>query len=128
MRLNRLAGGLLLAGLVAGCASKPKETPAVVADPMTFSRVRDDVMRMDPKAHVGQVTEISTGDNRAAAGNMQTDGLKEGDIVTFLDGNQTPITTGKIIRVLPDAIHVKYERPMPGGRVPLVGDLVVRFN
>jgi len=27
--------------------------------------------------------------------------IKEGDILTFLDGNQKPLTTGKVIRVLP---------------------------
>jgi len=127
MRLNRLACGVLLVGLIAGCTKKPAPEPIVTADPGTFNRVHDDLLHMDPEAHIGHVTEVSTGDNRAAIGEIVTDGLKEGDIVTFLDGMEKPITTGKIIRVLPDAIHVKYDAPLPDGRVPVVGDIAVRF-
>ena len=128
MQLCRLVGGVLFAGLIVGCANKPAAEPVVVADSMTFARVRDDVMRMDPKARIGQVSEVSPDENRAAVSDITTEGLKDGDIVTFLDGNQKPLTTGKIIRVLPDSIHVKYDAPLEGGRVPIVGDLAVRFN
>lgn len=127
MRLNRLAGGVVLVGLFTGCTQKPAPAPIVTADPGTFARVRDDIQRMDSNARVGMVTEVSPADNGAAAGEIVTDGLKEGDVVTFLDGAQNPLTTGKIIRVLPDAIHVKYDAPLSTGRLPVVGDMVVRF-
>ncbi len=49
-------------------------------------------------------------------------------MITFLDGNQKVLTTGKVIRVLPEAVHVKYEAPATGSRAPVVNDLAVRFN
>ncbi len=128
MRLNQLAGGVVLAGLIAGCMHKPAEEPIITADPGMFARVRADLQRMDPNAHIGQVTEVSPAENRVAVGSIVTDGLKDGDIVTFMDGAEKSIATGKIIRVLPDSIHVKYDAPPVGGRVPVEGDIAIRFK
>ena len=126
--VSRIACGVLAISLIAGCASKKKEDPVVTADQNTFMRVRSDLLRMDPNARVGQVTEVSPEQNFAAVGSMPTDGLTEGAVLTFLDGNQNVLTTGKVIRVLPDAVHVKYEAPAAGTRAPVVNDLAVRFN
>ncbi len=128
MVFRRIALGVLAAGLLAGCASAPKEEPVFVADGPTLMRIRDSLGKMDPSARVGQVDEVNPDENTASVGNIDTTGLAEGEIVTFLDGNQKPLTTGKIIRVLPGAIHVKYTAPLANGRPPIVGDLAVRFK
>ncbi len=128
MRLNVIAGGVLLLGLIAGCTNKPPEVPVITADADTFARVRDNLQRLDPTARIGQVSEVTPDDNRAAVGSIVTEDLKEGDIVTFMDGTEKILTTGKIVRVLPDSIHVKYEAPAEGSRAPVVGDLAIRFK
>jgi len=128
MGLRGTAIGLILAGLVAGCTTTPKEQPIVTADSGTLARVRNDLQRMDPTALVGQVDEVQPDKNTASIGNIPTADIKEGDIVTFLDGNQKALTTGKVIRVLPESLHVRYEAPLTNGRPPVVGDLAVRFK
>lgn len=127
MGLRGIATTLFLAGIV-GCATAPKPQPVITADENTIIRVRDALQRMDPTALVGQVNEVQPDKNTASVGNIATADFKEGDIVTFLDGNQKSLTTGKVIRVLPDALHVRYDAPLADGRPPVVGDLAVRFK
>lgn len=127
MGLRGTATVLFLAGIV-GCATAPKPQPVVTADENTILRVRDTLQQMDPTALVGQVNEVEPDKNTASVGNIPTTDVKEGDILTFLDGNQKTLTTGKVIRVLPDALHIRYDAPLPEGRPPVVGDLAVRFK
>jgi hypothetical protein len=36
------------------------------------------------------------------------------------------LTTGTIVRILPDSIHVRYDSPPRSGRTPRRGDVMVR--
>ncbi len=73
--VSRIACVVLAAGLIAGCAGKPKGDPVVTADSNTFMRIRNAWQKSDPNARVGQVTEVAPDQNWAAVGSMPTDGL-----------------------------------------------------
>jgi hypothetical protein len=131
MRLSRLTGTTLLALGLIGCAShNQKNHEIAVATPASESRIaeiRQNYLRNDKNAQVGVVIAVEPADHLAAVGDVMLDQIRENDVVTFIDSNETPIANGVVVRKTANAAHVRYEHVPGDGRDPVVGDLAVRF-
>jgi hypothetical protein len=46
----------------------------------------------------------------------------------FLGSSDQELTTGEVVNIVGERIHVKYAEPSGSGRAPQVKDLVVRFK
>ncbi len=130
--MRMMPGVVLSALLVVGCVhEKPKPqalppTPPATAD--QIERLRSSYVQADPTAKVGVVTAVLPAENLAAVGDISVGDLNNGDVFTFLDANNQPLTVGKVIAKTADAVHVKYENPAATSREPIVGDLAVHVK
>jgi hypothetical protein len=124
-----LAGVLVLGLLAVGCA--PKKAPSKLAPQPASAEavqtIRDAYFRAYPDSRVGVVTAVRPQNKLVAVGEVNGADFREGDLVTFIDAHQKVLTTGTVVRVLSDSVHVVYENPSAGGRVPLVGDIMVKL-
>jgi hypothetical protein len=101
--------------------------PASAADPQTVQRIRDKYFRAYPESQVGVVIATLDDEPFAAVGELPApSNLRENEVVTFLDRHERVLTTGTIVRILPDSVHVRYDSPPRGGRAPRRGDVMVR--
>ncbi|MEA2734270.1 MAG: hypothetical protein QOE14_721 [Humisphaera sp.] len=121
-----------LASIPTGCGPIDHEEassgglPAGAADAQTVQNVRERYSRAYPESRVGVVIETLSSKPFAAVGELPaTSELRETQTVTFLDGRERILTTGTIVRILPDTIHVRYDPPRRGGRAPRRGDIMV---
>jgi hypothetical protein len=126
---NRLVGLMLAAGVLTGCVTKSKPVAtAPPADTFSLQNITSQVHVLDPDAKVGLVTDVLPGENLAQVSDVNTADFKEGDNLVFIDTNQKTLTSGKVVRIVPDAIHVKYDAPPADGRAPKKGDIAVKFK
>jgi hypothetical protein len=63
-----------------------------------------------------------------SVGDVSTVDFKRGDAVVFLGSSDEQLTTGEVVSIAGDRIHVRYNEPSGSGRAPQVRDLVVRFK
>ncbi|MCY2951034.1 MAG: hypothetical protein NTU53_03540 [Planctomycetota bacterium] len=130
MQLTRWAGLLFVGLLVVGCQKKasqpagPVYPPAVAPTPET----RDRIHRLAPDALIGQVIAVLPDQHLALVADLPVQEFKIGQILCFVGGDAVNTGTGVVVHIGPDALHVRYEEPQPGGRPPAVGDLAVRFK
>jgi hypothetical protein len=124
--MSKAAFALASLVLIAGCTSRPK--PPMTPPPPTpdqVAQIRTAFMKVSPQAKIGVVSAVLTDSPYAMASDMPTDGLKAGDIVSFVDGTQATVAHGRIVRTMEgNKAAVEY---MPGIRAPMVGDVVVKF-
>ncbi len=125
----RLMPALLVALLaVAGCKNQPKpadtNTTLNVVDTNRVAEVRGLYQQVNPNTRVGYVNAILADDELASVVDVPVADFKTGDAVTFVDINQSPIANGRVVNVLPDAIHVHY---IAVERAPKIGDIAVKF-
>lgn len=125
----RLMPALLVALLaVAGCKNQPKpadtNTTLNVVDTNRVAEVRGLYQQVNPNTRVGYVNAILADDELASVVDVPVADFKTGDAVTFVDINQSPIANGRVVNVLPDAVHVHY---IAVERSPEIGDLAVKF-
>ncbi len=125
-----LTCAIVLAALATGgCRSnKPPASPTAprAADTDAVQAVREKYFRAYPDSRVGVVTAARPQDQLVSVGEIQSEEFRENQIVTFLDGDQRILTTGTVVRILPESIHVRYHEPASGGREPRTGDIMVR--
>ena len=101
--------------------------PASAADPQTVQRIRDKYQQAYSESQVGVVLEALDDAPFVAVGELPAPAsLRENQAVTFLDRHERVLTTGQIVRVLPDSVHVRVNSPPRGGREPRRGDVMVR--
>jgi len=131
MRLKyTLSCFILFAFIPVGCG--PKKLPPSRPSPQPASAqqvqaIRDAYYRAYPDSRVGVVIATRKPDRLVAVGEVSGADFREGETVTFIDSQQRVLTTGAIVRVLPDSVHVAYDRPTGGGRDPGVGDIMVKL-
>lgn len=116
--------------LIGGCRSNRKNAPSPpapqAADAQQIRNIRDKYFRAYVESRVGVVSAARPQDRLVAVGDLDNSGIRENEVVTFLDGNEKILTTGTVVRVLGDSVHVRFDDPPRGGRAPMVGDLMVR--
>jgi hypothetical protein len=132
MLQRRWIGVVVLAGVLGGCASHqpPTSPPAAVqpvGTPLSLAAARDQLTRANPNAEVGSVVAVLPESNLAAVGDMPVTDFRVGDAVTFLDGNLNSLTLGTVVRIQNGNLHVRYDAPPAGHRLPEVGDIAVRI-
>jgi hypothetical protein len=133
MRLSITLIILLAAALSAGCRQYPKATPVEerieFITPDNAQALRAAYRQQYPNSQLGIVAAaINHQHGRfVAVGDLPLDQMAVGQLVTFIDVNQKPLTTGTIVNVLPDSIHVRVDDPPLGSREPRVGDMMIRF-
>ena len=119
------------AALVAGCGDMARDDssspmPASAADAQSVQNIRDKYHRAYPESRVGIVIATLKNEPLVAIGELPAPAeLRENERVTFLDGRARVLTTGTVVRVLPDQVHVRYDAPPRGGRKPRRGDVAV---
>ena len=128
-RLTLLACAVALSGCgpMNGDGTDGDAMPASAADPQTVQNIRDKYFRTYPESQVGVVVETLDDMPLCAVAELPAPtNMREREVVTFLDRNERVLTTGTIVRNLPDSIHVRYDTPPRGGREPRRGDILVR--
>jgi hypothetical protein len=120
---------VMLAGLI-GCqaqvAVKPSSSSG--ATPEQVAAIRDSFRSQNPKVQVGIVADVLPDKNLAAVEDVDLPAFHEGDTVCFIDRNSDPLVCGKVVRVTDTQVHVQYEKPQPGRREPMTGDIAVAFQ
>jgi hypothetical protein len=132
MLQRRWTGVVVLAGVLGGCANhQPAPAPPAavqpVGTPLSLAAARDQLTRANPNAEVGSVVAVLPESNLAAVGDMPLADFRVGDAVTFLDGNLNSLTLGTVVRIQNGNLHVRYDAPPAGHRLPEVGDIAVRI-
>ncbi len=136
LKLSLLAAAAIAVG---GCATN-KPAPEPEMTPQTVSLLRQQIMTENPGAQVGLVIALLPEHNLASVGDVNVYNFRNGDVLTFVDAQLKPITTGVVVNSTADAIHVEYKpvpvtpeqesrpaRDEPGPRQLRMGDLAVRF-
>lgn len=124
--LLAVLAGSLLAAAVGGCQNKPD--PAVDALPpvtdIDVEALRERYQKRNPDHRVGVVTAVLEASNLAAVGDIALQEFGIGDVVVFIDANEQPFNTGRVVNATSTALHVQYD---PDQRAPRVGELAVRL-
>ena len=124
---------ILIAAVVvaSGCApkKKPSKPSPQPATPQQVQEIRNAYFRAYPDSRVGVViaTLKHANGNFVAVGEVSGSEFRVGETVTFVDAKQRVLTTGTVVRVLPDSVHVALDPPRGGGREPGVGDVMVKL-
>jgi hypothetical protein len=106
--------------------SKPSPRPATEQQVQT---IRDAYNRAYPDSRVGVVTGTLRHPSGyfVSVGEVSAADFREGQTVTFVDSQQRVLTTGTVVRILADQVHVLVDAPKSGGRMPGVGDVMVKL-
>ena len=120
---------LVLLVVIIGCAPKrvPSQPSPQPASAQQVQTIRDAYSRAYPDSRVGVVIATRKPDRLVAVGEVSGGDFREGETVTFIDAQQRVLTTGTVVRILPDSLHVAYDPPQHGRRDPGVGDVMVRL-
>jgi hypothetical protein len=123
---------LITSALAVGCAKKkpPSKPSPMPATSQQVQQIRDDYFRAYPDSRVGMVTATLKHQNGyfVSVGDVPTKDFREGEIITFVDPTRHLLTTGTVVRILPDSVHVLVDRPHSGGgRMPGVGDVAIKL-
>jgi hypothetical protein len=130
MRSKRLLPPfLLIVLLTVGCAPKrvPSQPSPQPATAEQVQSIREAYNRAYPDSRVGVVIATRKPARLVAVGEVSGNDFREGETVTFIDSKQRVLTTGTVVRVLSDSVHVQYLTPEHGRREPGVGDVMVRL-
>jgi hypothetical protein len=115
---------------VAAAGCRPKNAPPPPAprpaSSATVQQIRASYARAYPESRVGVVIAALPEESLVAVGEVRGGDFRENQVVTFLDSDQRMLTTGTVVRLLEDSIHVRYDAPQRDGREPRVGDVMVR--
>jgi hypothetical protein len=120
---------LLLFAALSGCAGSkpPRDVPQSAAPQVDVEQFARMYRTAYPMSRVGVVIAVRPQDRLVAIGQTQPQDFAENQLVTFIDTRQKVLDSGVVVRVLPDQVHVRYDRPAAGGREPREGDLAVKF-
>jgi hypothetical protein len=120
---------VIAAGLVSGCQQKPPPGPPSEPAPTAANSaaLRQNILKRDPMAKVGEVKAVYAERNLAAIGDIDVKEFAVGQIILIVGGNLNPVATGTIVQIANDEglLVVKYTVDK---RAPVVGDLGVRMS
>jgi hypothetical protein len=124
--MRTIALGLLMSGgLLAGCAQKPAPAPMPrVPTSQQVSEMRDAFKKVSPSARVGIVTAVLADQSLAMVGDFPVDGVRAGDIISFVDADEQAIAHGDVIEIRDGKVIVHFQA---AARAPMVGDAAVKF-
>ncbi len=114
------------AALLVGCA--PNKAAPAENGRAVLPSLQARYQRMYPGSRLGLVIAADPQFRLVAVGDLKPSDFRVNQIVTFIDPQENVLTTGTVVRLLPDAIHVKYDVPQPGHRAPRAGDIMIRFK
>ncbi|HYO10487.1 MAG TPA: hypothetical protein VER17_16075 [Tepidisphaeraceae bacterium] len=128
-----------LLALAGGCGGSKRQPRAAgtgtsvaspnPASPETVEALRRGYSQSYPNSRLGVVVAARPQNQLVAVGQIPLDTLADNQVVTFMDANQRVLTTGTIVRLLPESaqVHARYDAPTANGREPRAGDIMVRF-
>jgi hypothetical protein len=119
----------MLALLMSGCASENGKGGSKAPQPASgaeLAKIRAAYSRAYPESRVGLVIASRPQDRLVAVGDVKGADFEVNQVVTFIDSTQQVLTTGTVVRVLPDSVHIRYGDPDRDGREPRVGDVMVK--
>src|SRR4051812_6547836 len=119
-----VAGIIAMVSALAGCHGPMGVEPP--ANAKRLDEIRAQFQKENPTAIVGRVADVYQ--NLAAVGDVNVPDFREGDVVTFIDSKRKPMTTGKVVRMTANYVHVQFDPPKANGRAPVAGDLMVRVK
>lgn len=129
MSMRAWVAAMMVAGLgVVGCQRKQ---PPAVAKPVPVpvnAETREFLAKQAPNAKIGRVVEVLEEQRLASVADLPVQDFLKGDVLTFFGGEEEPLTSGVVVMILPDRLHVQYAAPAEGKRAPAPGDLVIRFK
>lgn len=129
MIYTRMLPALLIAALLIGCETTATTDPTGGPDQPAFSldnvaRIRAMYQEINPDTRVGYINADLPGEQLVSVTDVPVDDFRTGDAITFIDGAQQVIATGRVVNVIDGHVHVKYT---VGTRAPRIGDLAVKF-
>lgn len=120
-----ILSGLFAALLVAGCISKPAETPLPPAPSADQQQeIRASILEVNPNAKIGVVSAVITDSPLAMVGDISSEGIKIGDVFSFVDADRNVIANGTVVEIVDGKLAIRYQADT---RVPMVGDVAVKF-
>ncbi len=134
MQINRhhrfmlvILAAAALGALVPGCRPKPVPPPVpTAASPQRVQEIRTAYWRAYPDSRVGVINVIDRAHKLVSVAEVNGADFREGETVVIIDEKQKVLCNGSIVRVLPNMVHVEYEKAK-GGRDPVLGDMMVRI-
>jgi hypothetical protein len=126
MRWNLALSFVIACATLVGCRGQigQEETAASI----DVEAVRAAIQKVNPGTLVGVVSEVLPDERLAAVRDVPVDQFRAGMILSLIDTGQNLLTHAKVVRIVNDSLHVMYDAPPPGTRVPRTGDLAVRFQ
>ncbi len=129
MTKHALPALLTVLALIAGCQSSTQQADSDTVPPPSVNvervaEVRALYQQVNPNTRVGYVNAMLPSDELVSVVDVPTEDFRNGDAITFVDLQQNPIASGRVVNVLPDAVHVRYTATE---RAPVVGDIAVKF-
>ena len=118
------AAGILLAGCAPNKAPPPATPP--VASPQRVQEIRNAYWRAYPDSRVGVIDVVDHTHKLASVSQVNGGDFRDGEMVVIIDEKQKVIANGTIVRILPDHIHVAYDKAN-GAREPVAGDMMIRI-
>lgn len=111
--------------VLAGCAAKPKPIPAPMAPTAEqASAIRETFTKAIATARTGLVSAVASDLSYASVTDINVEGLKVGDAISFVDGSKTTVAHGTIVEIKGSLVAVQYQAAT---RAPVVGDVAVKF-
>ncbi len=128
--ISTSAAALILACCLTsiGCASKPAPVVPPPASPVSadsLASLRASFNQSFPDAKLSPVVEVLTIDSFLAAAGDEAS-FPNGSFVTVINSEGTTVAHGRVIAIVDGQVHVRFETS-PSGRLPTVGDVLVRF-
>ena len=118
---------IVVGSLVTGCAPKKvPPPPPTAASPQRVQEIRTAYWRAYPDSRVGVINVVDQKHKLVSVAEVNGADFREGETVIIIDEKQKVLCNGSIVRVLPNMVHVEYEKAK-GGRDPVVGDMMVRI-
>lgn len=115
--------------LISACAAESGKRGSKAPRPASgaeVAKIRAAYSRAYPESRVGVVIASRPQDRLVAVGEVKGADFQVNQVVTFIDSKQQVLTTGTVVRILPESVHVRYGDPDRNGREPRIGDVMVK--
>jgi hypothetical protein len=121
---------LLILTLATACRQTPPPEAETLTPPPAqpyTEEIRQLLQKRNPDAMIGRVIAVLPEESLAAVAELDASRFRPGDSVQFFGTEDVELGFGRVVQVLSNAIHVRYDAPTDQRRAPVVGDLVIWF-